>query len=243
LRVECDREDVPMGRENLAFMAATLLLNEVGLKKDVRIKIRKRIPVAGGLGGGSSNAAAVLTGLDDVLGLGLGEKRLIETAARLGSDVPFFILRGPAIARGRGELLERVKLPAFQYVLINPGFSVSSAWAYQNLDLTKKGEDNILTYSKEALKVPENIKDQLFNDLESVTSRSHPEISRLKRILMGAGALGALMSGSGPTVFGIFPDGDAARSATLVLKKKLAGEASVFTGFTDNGRVYSLSRW
>jgi 4-diphosphocytidyl-2-C-methyl-D-erythritol kinase len=228
VRVGCDREDVPAGMDNLAARAAALLLKEAGLKKEVRIEITKRIPVAGGLGGGSGNAAAVLMGLDNVLGLGLGDKRLMEMAARVGSDVPFFILRGPALARGRGEVLERVELPAFQYCLINPGFSVSAAWAYDNLDLTKKGGDNMLIYSKESFNVPENIKDLLLNDLEEVTSRNHPEIHRLKRILTGAGALGVLMSGSGPTVFGIFPDEDAASKASEVLKKELEGQAAVF---------------
>jgi 4-diphosphocytidyl-2-C-methyl-D-erythritol kinase len=229
IRVECDREDVAAGSLNLAFRAAALFLIEVKLRRAVKIEIRKRIPVSGGLGGGSSNAASVLMGLDRILGLGLGERRLMDMAERLGSDVPFFILRGPALARGRGQLLERVELPAYDYCLINPGFRVSTAWAYENLDLTKKCEDNILTYSKESLKVPKNIKELLFNDLESVTSRSHPEISRLKGILTGAGALGALMSGSGPTVFGIFPDGDAARGASEFLKKKLSKKATVFT--------------
>jgi 4-diphosphocytidyl-2-C-methyl-D-erythritol kinase len=236
ISVECDREDVPGGRENIAFQAAELFLSEAELQKAVGIKIRKKIPVAAGLGGGSSNAAAVLMGLDHALGLALGEETLMEMAARLGSDVPFFILRGPAIASGRGEVLERVELPPFNYCLVNPGFKVSTAWAYGNLDLTKKGEDNILTYSKESLKKPENIKELLFNDLESVTLRNHPEISRIERILTGAGALGALMSGSGPTVFGIFPDSDSTEKASIVVKRELAGEASVFTATGLTGK-------
>lgn len=237
ISVECDHVDVPAGSENLAFRAAEVLLSEVKLRRAVYIKITKKIPVAGGLGGGSSDAAAVLMGLDRLLGLGLGEARLVEMAAKLGSDVPFFILRGPALARGRGEVLERVPLPPFHYCLVNPGFKVSTAWAYGNLDLTKKGEDNILTYSKESLERPENIKGLLFNDLESVTSRNHPEISRLEEILKGAGALGALMSGSGPTVFDIFADSVAATRASDVVKGEAPEGASVFTatGLTGQG--------
>jgi 4-diphosphocytidyl-2-C-methyl-D-erythritol kinase len=236
ISVECDREDVPGGRENLAFQAAELFLSEAELQKAVGIKIRKKIPVAGGLGGGSSNAAAVIMGLDHALGLALGEETLMEMAARLGSDVPLFILRGPALGSARGEVLERVELPPFNYCLVNPGFKVSTAWAYGNLDLTKKGEDNILTYSKESLKKPENIKELLFNDLEGVTLRNHPEISRIERILTGAGALGALMSGSGPTVFGIFPDRDSTEKASLVIRSELPGEASVFTATGLTGK-------
>ncbi|MEE9614598.1 MAG: 4-(cytidine 5'-diphospho)-2-C-methyl-D-erythritol kinase [Thermodesulfobacteriota bacterium] len=226
--VTCDSAAVPTGRENLAWRAAELFLERTGLKMAVRIDIVKKIPVAAGLGGGSSNAALVLRGLNELLGTGLGEEELMDIAASIGSDVPFFIPGGPAVVSGRGEILEKTTLPAYEYVLINPGFEVSARWAYDNLDLTKKGGDNILLYSGKSLGVPEGIKAYLYNDLEGGVLKKHQEISILKGLLDGAGALGSLMSGSGPTVFGVFTDGDLAARAMEDLERQIDSPAAIF---------------
>lgn len=227
ISVRCGNDRVPEGRENLAFKAAELILQYTGIKRNLSIEILKRIPVGAGLGGGSSNAAATLMGLNSILNAGLDDKELMGLGARIGSDVPFFILKSPAMARGRGEVLERVKLPHFTYILINPGFHVSTAWAYNNLDLTKKAEDNILAYSEETLKDVSKIREFLENDLEAVTLRKYPEISKIKSTLVKAGAWGALMSGSGPTVFGIFPEGSASRAFDR-LKNSIGKGYSIF---------------
>lgn len=226
--VSCDSADVPDGSGNLACIAAEYLLKSADIRKEIRIRIKKHIPVAAGLGGGSSNAATVLMGLNAALKAGLSEAELLSIGGRLGSDVPFFMLGGPALARGRGTVLERIRLPRYRYVLINPGFKVSTSWAYNNLDLTKGSENNILPYSVSDFSDMESLKEYLVNDLETVTLRKHPEISSLKKTLMENGAAFALMSGSGPTVFGIFRGAEAAQSACKALKKGLDAAMSVF---------------
>ena len=228
ITVSTDHAGVPAGKDNLAFRAADLVLKETGERRKVSIYIRKTIPVGAGLGGGSSNASTVLMGLNSFLGSPLSEQRLMELGASIGSDVPFFMLRSPALATGRGEVLKRVRLPAYTYVLVNPGFHVSTAWAYNNLDLTKKAEDNIFMYSEESLDSERNIRNFLHNDLEAVTAGKYPEISAIKGSLIEAGALGALMSGSGPTVFGVFTDTDKAQEAFKTLKGSLDRGFSVF---------------
>jgi len=226
--VECASGDVPADRTNLAFRAAELFFERTGLKKRLRITIEKMIPVGAGLGGGSSNAATVLMALNTLLKGGLTEAELMEMGASLGSDVPFFMLKGPALATGRGEVLERISLPGCHYILINPGFQVSTAWVYGNLDLTKNLENNNLTYSRQAFDGCSRIKDMLHNDLEPVTEARHHEISALKGLLMENGALGSLMSGSGPTVFGIFDGGDRAEKACENIKAQVDRACSVF---------------
>ncbi|MEE9543679.1 MAG: 4-(cytidine 5'-diphospho)-2-C-methyl-D-erythritol kinase [Thermodesulfobacteriota bacterium] len=234
ISVGCDSPEVPVDRTNLAYIATELFLKTTGLKSSVSIQITKNIPVGAGLGGGSSDAAAVLLGLNELLKAGVTRKRLMEIGAELGSDVPLFMLEGPVVATGRGELLRRVELPSYQYILVNPGFSVSTAWAYANLDLTKRGEDNTLIYSEEPFRDEESFADVdklsefLANDLEAVTASNYPEISRVKRMLIELGACGALMSGSGPTVFGVFKSRVAAMRAFDTLKGSMDERFSIF---------------
>ncbi|MEK6792129.1 MAG: 4-(cytidine 5'-diphospho)-2-C-methyl-D-erythritol kinase [Deltaproteobacteria bacterium] len=204
--ISCDNLRVPEDPTNLAAQAAQAILEATGVRKKIAITIRKHIPVGAGLGGGSSNAATVLMALNGMLEAGLPDAALMVMGAKLGSDVPFFILKSAAIASGRGEALEKVELPNYYYILVNPGFEVSTAWAYQNFDLTNVKEDNTLLYSKNPFDGFDNIvvRGLLVNDLESITIKRYPEIARLKERLLEAGAIGALMSGSGPTVFGVF---------------------------------------
>ncbi len=219
---------VPNGPENLAYKAAELYLKRAGLKKAVNINIDKHIPVAAGLGGGSSNAATVLMGLQEALGYTIAHDELMALSANLGSDVPFFLLKGSALASGRGEVLERISIPLYDYVLINPGFEVSSGFAYDNLDLTKKDEDNMLLYSKSALMDNRRIEDLLSNDLEPVVLKKYPQILDLKNELLETDALGALMSGSGPTVFGVYEDADSAKAALKLIEGKLKAPTRAF---------------
>lgn len=228
IAVECPNSDLPTDSTNLAYKAAELLLERAGLKRRVRISIDKLIPVGAGLGGGSSNAATVLMTLNTLLSAGLEERDLMALGARLGSDVPFFILRGPALATGRGEVLERIRLPGCHYLLINPGFQVSTAWVYGRLDLTKNLENNTLTYSRQAFEGCSEIKERLYNDLEPVTAARHPEISALKELLKENGASGVLMSGSGPTVFGLFEDRARAESAFESIRPLLDAQSTIF---------------
>ncbi len=234
IRVGCNSPEVPTDRTNLAYKAAELFLKITGLKSSIRVEIVKNIPVGAGLGGGSSDAAAVLIGLNDLLKAGVVQKRLMEIGAELGSDVPLFMLKGSVVATGRGEVLRPIELPRYQYILINPGFSVSTEWAYANLDLTKRSEDNTLTYSEEPFRGEELFTDadklskSLVNDLEAVTAPRYPDISRFKKMLIELGACGALMSGSGPTVFGVYKSRVAAVKAFDTLKGSMDERFSIF---------------
>ncbi len=219
---------VPDGPENLAYKAAELFLKEAGLKRAVEIEIRKQIPSGAGLGGGSSNAATVLMGLNDALGQVIDHDELLTLSASLGSDVPFFLLKGSALASGRGEILERISIPLYDYVLVNPGFEVSSGWAYDNLDLTKKDEDNMLMYSKSALMDSHHIKDLLVNDLEPAVLERYPQILEIKEELLATDTQGVLMSGSGPTVFALYGDLDKAKAAFEAVGSRLKAPNKVF---------------
>jgi 4-diphosphocytidyl-2-C-methyl-D-erythritol kinase len=226
--------EVPDGEGNICHKAALGVLTAAGVKRSVEIDITKHIPAGGGLGGGSSDAGAVITALNEALGHALTPKALARIALECGSDVPFFLLGAPAIARGRGELLEQVVLPTYHYVLLNPGFSVSTAEVYakvsESLDsfgLTKQAEDNILIRLRELKDTPSKIPAILENDLEGVVLDKYRQIEELKESLTDAGADGVLMSGSGATVFGIFSDKAKALDAAAALKAELPEAALV----------------
>jgi 4-diphosphocytidyl-2-C-methyl-D-erythritol kinase len=209
IHVDCDSAVVMGGRDNIAWLAADSMLSSSGRNSGVRISIKKRIPVAAGLGGGSSDAATVLMGMNDLLGLGFSDEKLMEIGVKLGADVPFFIFKKTALAEGIGEKLSVVEgLPPVWLVLVNPNIHVSTAWVYQNLTLTNRSDDYKLP--KFSNKV-DDICSILKNDLESVTISRFPVISKIKGILLDHGANGVLMSGSGPTVFSVFDSEDGAR--------------------------------
>ena len=215
VRVRCDGVALAAGEENIAARAARRVLELTGSRQGVEIVIDKQIPVAAGLGGGSSDAASVLIGLNDMLGAGLTQKQLMAEGAKLGADVPFFIFGDPAWATGIGDLLRTVPpLPEVCYVLVNPGVAVSTAWVYQNLRLTSSDEVTKLPGFPST--VPE-LAAFLHNDLEQVTIGRHPQLAAIKARLCDLGAAGALMSGSGPTLFGVFSSGEAAEAARKVL--------------------------
>jgi len=217
IRVTCGRAGVPDGPGNIAWRAAEALLALSAKQSGIDIDIKKKIPVAAGLGGGSSDCASVLLGLNDLLGLKLAPVRLMEIGVKLGADVPFFIYQQNAIAEGVGEKLSPVTLPRdIWLVLVNPNIHVSTAWVYQNLQLTSSREENTIPCFYGSIA---EVCAVLANDLETVTMGRFPVIGSIKASLSKAGACGALMSGSGPTVFGIFADENAARRACSILTK------------------------
>lgn len=206
INLVCDSPGVPPGEENLALRAARLFQERTKDRFGLEILLRKRIPLAAGLGGGSSDAAGVLRGLNRLRGAGVSEDVMARWAVSLGADVPFFLIEGPAWGMGIGERLERIEiLPQLWYLLLSPGWPVSTKWAYENLGPG-------LTRQRKGIKIPhliaeaEEIIQLLHNDLESVTARKHGWIPRAKVRLRNLGAAGVLMSGSGPTVFGLFLD-------------------------------------
>jgi 4-diphosphocytidyl-2-C-methyl-D-erythritol kinase len=213
IRVYCDNEEVPKDEGNIAWRAARLVLNRSKKEVGIRIIIKKGIPVASGLGGGSSDAAATIIGLNKLLDLRKSKEDLMEWGATLGADVPFFIFGSPALATGIGDKLKRVSFSFSPwYILISFPFKVSTEWAYSNLNLrlTKEG---FWSNIPELFQNLEELTGLFKNDLESVTQKRYPEILNAKRELISRGAKGVLMSGSGPTIFGIFPDEPSARHA------------------------------
>jgi 4-diphosphocytidyl-2-C-methyl-D-erythritol kinase len=197
--------EVPAGSENIAWKAAEALCREWGQSPGIQIHLFKRIPVAAGLGGGSSNAATVLKGLNILLKAGLTPERLMALAAKIGADVPFFLFEKPALARGIGERLTEVVLPPSLWLLmVVPSFSISTPWAYSTYDRLAKGKQRPLELKENYADI-DDLLPVLKNDLELAALSKHPEIGRMKDELIAQGARGALMSGSGSVIFGLFP--------------------------------------
>ena len=218
--VECDVPGLPSGEMNLAYRAAKLLKETAGLKAGVRIEIHKRIPIGAGLGGGSADAAAVLVGMNELFNLNLPRGTLMELGSEIGADVPFCILGGTALGEGIGNRL--TKLPFIGevwFLLLNPAIHISTGWAYKNLRLTKpRGNANILIQRFKGINSPESVSSLLYNLFETVVFPEYPEVARLKVRLQESGALGALMSGSGSTVFVIFRSREEAETACELLR-------------------------
>ena len=216
IRLACPGSDLPEDEGNLAFRAARLLLAKGGVESGVDIVLEKRIPVAAGLGGGSSDAAAVLSGVNLLFDLGLDQGELLGLGRQLGADVPFFVTGYRAAwATGIGDrLTEAAPLDdGCLLVLVNPGFHVSTRWVYESFALTTGDNPYILARDwsgpQQQNGVEKNPRQsanslELFNDLEAVTVNKFPEIGDIKCELLATGAEKVLMSGSGPTVFGIF---------------------------------------
>ena len=213
ISVDCSHPRVPEDRSNLAYRAASLFFDALSIHDGVAIFIDKVIPVAAGLGGGSSNAAAVLMGLNQHYGFPLGDGELMEIGLNVGADVPFFLFRHMAVARGIGnDLAVYEDLPPLSVVLVCPTFEVHTAWVYRNLNLRLTNSDK--NFKMDSLKDDiSRVKHFLFNDLEQVTIGKFPEIKTIKKALLDLGAEAALMSGSGPSVFGLFKDSQQATKA------------------------------
>lgn len=212
--VTCDDKAVPEGEGNIVYRAVKEILAYSSRNVGVEVHIRKRIPVAAGMGGGSSNAAAVIKGLNQLLKLKLPREKLMIIGAKIGADIPFFIFESPAIATGIGtELVKVKKIPKMSFLVVNPGIQVPTAWVYKNLKLNgTNGHTNGNGASKKLSELPQiyntkrDVLKVLNNDLEEFTSKEYPVISEIKKLLMSHGAMGSQMTGSGPTVFGLYAD-------------------------------------
>jgi len=196
---------VPADGRNLALQAATALREAAGVTRGARITLDKRIPVAAGLGGGSADAAAVLLGLNRLWRLRWPVARLDEVATGLGMDVPFFLRGGTALATGRGERLEPLRGRSLGLVLVNPRFAVSTAEMYARVTPAMYTDGRHAKTLGGGLggRSPARVAASLYNGLQEVAVAAYPPIGRMRAALLAAGALGALMSGSGPTVFGV----------------------------------------
>jgi 4-diphosphocytidyl-2-C-methyl-D-erythritol kinase len=203
--VRCPDSSLPEDDGNIAYRAAAAFISRTESPPGVEIAIRKRIPLAAGLGGGSSNAATTLMTLNEMAGYPLTREELMRMGTELGADVPFFIFGDTAWASGIGDrLIAATPLPRLRFVLVNPGFTVSTKTVYQSLNLGLTNPS--IRYSIPRFSTVEDMIGGLTNDLEKVTVGRHPVLDHIKNLLLENGARGALMSGSGPTVFGIFTD-------------------------------------
>ena len=224
IKTETNLPFVPDGEGNLAWRAAKLLLDEAGIKDGVTIRIRKYIPVAAGMAGGSTDAAAVLVGVNRMFDLGFTKKELMERGVKLGADVPYCIMRGTALSEGIGEILtELPPSPKCHLVIAKPQISVSTKAVYGKLRVNELApeEHPDIDGMTEAIRNGDldGVISRLGNVLETVTIPDHPEIARIKSMMMENGACGSLMSGSGPTVFGIYKDRKLAEKTCQVLKE------------------------
>lgn len=222
---------LPVNENNLAYRAAKLLMDEFHIPGGLRIELEKHIPVAAGMAGGSSNAAAVLYGMNRLFSLGLTEKELMERGVTLGADVPYCILRGTVLAEGIGEILTPLPpMPRCQILLAKPPINVSTKMVYEKVDSCQIGEhpdiDGLINGLKE--QDLEKVASSMGNVLEKVTIEEYPVIDEIKQVMKENGALNAMMSGSGPTVFGIYADRAKARAAAArIREQKLAKQVYV----------------
>jgi 4-diphosphocytidyl-2-C-methyl-D-erythritol kinase len=227
IRLACDAPELPCGPENLVWRAARLFQEETGQTQGVRLSLVKRIPVAAGLGGGSSDAAGTLLALNELTGKPLTQVRLHHLASLLGADVPFFLTREPAVGRGIGTLLSPVTLLPYWYLLANPGVALSTRWVYEHLDLAGLPAPP----GAEAWD-PKHPEIWVRNDLGAVALTRFPKLKTILDDLRDAGAWTQGISGSGPTLFGLFSSREAAHQAGLRLRQIFRGWLTIARGLT-----------
>jgi 4-diphosphocytidyl-2-C-methyl-D-erythritol kinase len=216
VEIYCDAPYVPNNNTNIAYKAAAAMLDRYKPGAGVRIEIEKKIPVAAGLAGGSTDAAAVLKGVNQLFNLGLDQKELMEIGKTIGADVPYCLMGGTALAEGIGEKLTPLRqIGKVPVILIKPRIGVSTAWVYKKLNLDKlnqRPDTSALISAIDRLDIG-FISENMSNVLESVTLARYPVIRKIKKAMIKNGAAGSMMSGSGPTVFGIFSDEQKATNA------------------------------
>lgn len=245
IEVETNLYYLPCNENNLVYKAAQLLMEEFGIKKGVMIKLRKFIPVAAGMAGGSSDAAAVLFGVNKMFSLGLSMRDLMERGVKIGADVPYCLMRGTALSEGIGEILTPLPpMPQCQILIAKPAISVSTKFVYENLHANelKKEQHPDIDGMIQAIRNQDiyGVAERFGNVLETVTEKEYPVIKEIKDKMKGMGAVNAMMSGSGPTVFGLFTSPAAAENAYEELRYGQSAEMAkqvYLTNFYNNKEV------
>ena len=227
IRVTTNLPYLPVNEDNLVYRAAKLLMEEFKVTEGAEIELQKYIPVAAGMAGGSSDAAAVMVGVNRIFHLGLTKKQLMERGVKIGADVPFCIMRGTALAEGIGEVLTPLPaMPHCSLVIAKPKIHVSTKFVYGNLKANELKEHPDIDGQVQALREGslEQLVAKMGNVLETVTVPAYPVIDEIKRTMLKNDAMGAMMSGSGPTVFGVFEREERAQEVCRLLKKEGAAK-------------------
>ncbi|MBD5543218.1 MAG: 4-(cytidine 5'-diphospho)-2-C-methyl-D-erythritol kinase [Lachnospiraceae bacterium] len=222
IRIAADKEELPLNEDNLIYKAAKQMLERLGSSQGIFVTLKKNIPIAAGMAGGSTDAAATLLGLNELLEGNIPMEELLEMAVKIGADVPYCILQGTALSEGIGEVLTPLPVPPACSLLIGkPDINVSTKYVYENLQLDTLKQHPDIDGMRRAIEEQdlEGITERMENVLETVTIQRYPVIGEIKEAMLKAGALNALMSGSGPTVFGVFDSKELAEKA----KKELDG--------------------
>lgn len=233
IELESNLYFLPKDSGNIAWKAANLLMEEFHISGGIKIILNKYIPVAAGMAGGSSNAAAVLYGMNQMYQLGLSRQELMDRGVKLGADVPYCIMRGTVLAEGIGEILSPLPpMPKCQILIAKPAVSVSTKAVYEAIDSKEIEEHPDIDGIIDGLKKQDlnKIAASMGNVLEKVTIDMHPEIAQIKNCMLENGALGAMMSGSGPTVFGIFRGYASAQKAYEKVKAQGIAKQVYVTG-------------
>lgn len=229
--LSANKEEIPCDDSNLIYKAAKLLFDYKGVSYGVNIHLEKRIPVAAGMAGGSTDAAAAFTGLNELFELGVSQKELLELGVKVGADVPYCILGGCALSEGIGEVLTPLPNPPYcELVIAKPDINVSTKYVYENLNLSELKRHPDIDGMRTAIEEGDlkGITDRLENVLESVTVKKYGIIQEIKDEMISLGATNAIMSGSGPTVFGFFESKEQAENAKeIILNKNFAKEVFV----------------
>ena len=237
IQIQTNLSFLPVNENNLIYKAAKLLMDEFSITDGVSVKLDKRIPVAAGMAGGSTDAAAMLFGMNRLFSLGLTKRQLMERGVQIGADVPYCIMRGTALAEGIGEALSplppMVKCPV---LIAKPSISVSTKFVYQNLKLddTTIHPDIDRLIDDIKAKNLHDIAAHMGNVLETVTIPNYPVIDEIKKHMLSNGAVGAMMSGSGPTVFGLFDDEDTAKKAYKAMRSSHLARQVYLTSVYNN---------
>jgi 4-diphosphocytidyl-2-C-methyl-D-erythritol kinase len=254
ISLSCDDPDIPTDDQNLILRAASALMTRYNVKQGVRVRVEKRIPAKAGLGGASSNAAISLLALKQLWNLEVSPAALLEIATGLGADVPFFMLGGCALATGIGAtvspIAEDTEKDVFHLIVISPNASISTAKAYAAVSstaLTTSRNEPILSSSRNEAKSrhsqPWPLRDSLKNDFESAIFDIEPEIRRTKETLLQAGALGALLAGSGSSVFGIFADREEQQRAVNEIKPEAGWRIFPCVTVSRNEYLHAVGLW
>ncbi|MDO4327868.1 MAG: 4-(cytidine 5'-diphospho)-2-C-methyl-D-erythritol kinase [Lachnospiraceae bacterium] len=246
ITVETNLSYLPVNENNLVYQAANLLMKEFNVEQGLHISLRKFLPVAAGMAGGSSDAAAVLFGVNKMFQLGLSREELMDRGVKIGADVPYCILRGTALSEGIGEKLTPLPpMPQCQVVIAKPGISVSTKYVYENLHANELRPEQHpdIDGMVEAIRSQDlyQVASKFGNVLELVTAEKYPVIQEIKDVMREYGAVNALMSGSGPTVFGLFMNPKAAQDAYEELRygqsSRLAKQVYLTNFYNVNGHA------